>query len=206
MQRNKYNQDMKRIIPILLCVFITTGAGYNGTLPNIEAEFAYKKTAPETSAPPFTPNEKADNSDLKPIPRDNKSYLEIIIKKDKSSQYLNDTNNIILILEKLQRCIRQKQDIQKFNAIISNLIDNIELIKTQYQGKPEGNYISYKNLMALSVQARNVAVLRTESLVYTKYLPYSSSGAVYKPQNVEKQVNNLLRSVDQTLYVLKNLD
>lgn len=197
---------MKRIIPILLCVFITTGAGYNGTLPNIEAEFAYKKNTPETSAPPFTPVEKENDLDLKPIPRDNKSYLEIIIKKDKSSQYLNDTNDVILILEKLKNCIEQKQDIQMFNAIVSSLIDNIEVIKTEYKGKPEGNYISYKNLIKLSILARNVAVLRTESLVYTQYLPYSSSGAVYKPQNIEKQINNLLKSIDQTLYVLKNLD
>lgn len=197
---------MKRIIPILLCVFVTTGAGYEGTLPNIEAEFAYKKKAPEESAPPFTPVENQTAKDLKPIPRDNPSYIEIIIKKDKSTQYLNDTNNIIIMLEKLKKCIEQKQDIQKFNAIISNLIDNIALVKTQYENKPEKNYISYKNLMSLSDQARNVAMLRTESQVYTKYLPYSSSGAVYKPQNVDKQINILLNSVNESLYVLKNLD
>lgn len=197
---------MRRIFPILLCVLITTGAGYNGTLPNIEAEFAYKRTAPETSNPPFTPIENQNDIDLKKIPRDKKSYLEIIIKKDKSSQYLNDTNDVILLLEKLKKCIEQEQDIQMFNAIVSSLIDNIDLIKTQYKGKPEANYISYKNLMGLSTQARNVAVLRTEGQIYTKYLPYSSSGAVYTPQNIEKQVNNLLKSVDQSLYILKNVD
>lgn len=196
---------MKRILPILLCVLITTGAGYNGTLPDIEAEFAYKKTAPDTSAPPFTPVNNM-NFDLKQIPRDNKSYIEIAIKKDKSTQYINDTNDVIAILEKLKKCIEDGQDIQMFNAIVSNLIDNIDLIKREYAGKPEENYVSYKNLMSLSKQARNIAILRTESLTYTKYLPYSTTGSVYKPQNIQTQVQNLLKSVDQTLYVLKNLD
>lgn len=197
---------MKKILPILISIAITTGAGYKGSLPNIEAEFAYKKTTPEVSSPPFTPQENKNNEELKPIPRDKKTYLEIVLKKDKSSQYINDTNEVIMLLEKLKKCIEQKQDIQKFNAIISNLIDNIAFIQAQYKGKPEENYISYKSLSALSEQARNVAVLRTESLVYSKYLPYESTGSIYKSNNIQKQINSLLTTVDQSLYILKNVD
>ena len=197
---------MKRLLGIFICIIITTGAGYKGTLPDIEAEFAYRRTAPVKAAPPFTPQENQQMQDLKPIPRENKSYLEIILKKDKSSDYVNCTNDIITILEKLKKCIESKQDIQKFNAIVSNLIDNIEFLRIQYQGKPEENFISYKNLQTLSTQARSVAVLRTESQIYTKYLPFGSSGSIYKSNNIQKQIDDLAISVDQSLFILKNTD
>ncbi len=198
---------MKKIFAAIFCLIITCGAGYKGELPNIEAEFAYKKTTPPTAAPPFSPQNSEDKlKELKPIPRDKKSYLEIILKKDKSSQYVNDTNEVIVLLEKLKKCIEQGQDIQKFNAIISNLIDNISYIETEYKDKQESNFISYKMLHSLSEQARSVAVLRTESQIYTKYLPFESTGSVYRDKNIQKQISSLLKTVDQSLYVLKNTD
>lgn len=197
---------MKRILGILTCVLLTTGAGYEGTLPDLAGEFEYKKNAPETSTTIFTPVENQKQDELKPIPRDNKTYLEIIINKDKSNQYVKETNEVITILEKLKNCIETDKDIQKFNAIVSNFIDNVSYIQTKYMDKPESAYISYKNMVSLSDQARKIAILRTESQVYTKYLPYSSSGSVYKQQNIDKQLSKLLGSVNQTLYVLKNLD
>ena len=197
---------MKKIVPLLLIFFITTGAGYKGSLPNIEAEFGYKKTIPPVSAPPFTPRENEDFSDLKPIPREKKSYVEIILKKDKSSQYTIDTNEVILLLEKLKKSIEKEQDIQKFNAIVSNLIDHISYIQEEYKDKQESNFISYKSLQPLSEQARATAMLRTESLIYTKYLPYESTGSIYRDKNIQKQLKLLLKSVEQTLYTLKNID
>lgn len=202
---------MKKVFLIFLCVLITTGAGYKGTLPNINAEFAYKREAKDTSNPPYTPVNPQDNTEdkkeeLLQIPRDNNAYLEIIIKKDKTAQYITDTNKIILIIEKLKKCIENGQDIQKFNAIVSNLIDHIALMETSYKGKAESNYISYRNLLQLSETARNVAVLRTEGQVYNKYLPYSSSGSVYTSDNIQAHLNLLLDTVNESLYVLKNLD
>ena len=197
---------MKRILAIITCVILTSGAGYKGTLPDLKTEFDYKRNTPESSAPVFTPSENPIANELKPIPRDNQTYLEIIIKKDKSTQYINETNEVIIILEKLKKCIETDKDIQKFNATVSNLIDHITYIQEAYNDRPESAYISYKNMVSLSQQARKVAVLRTESQVYTKYLPYSSSGAVYKPDNINNQVSSLLKSINETLFVLKNLD
>lgn len=202
---------MKKILPILLCVLLTSGAGYKGSLPNIEAEFAHLNNKPQTAQPPFNPEDPSSTTQqnkpsLTPIPRNDKKYVEIIIKKDKSTQYINDTTEIINILEKLKTCMYTDNDIQHFNAIISNLIDNISAMQENYKGKPESNFISYKTLVALSNQARQVAILRTESQVYAKYLPYSTSGAVYKPAKIKAQINNLSTAVDQALYVLKNLD
>lgn len=198
---------MRKIPLILICAFLTMGAaGYNGSLPNVQGDFAYKKKAPEVSTPPFTPAENEDQLELKKIPRENKSYLEIIIKKDKTAQYTKDINNIILLLEKLKTCIESQQDIQKFNAIVSNLIDHISFVEAEYKDKPEANYMSYKNLKQLSQEARNVAVLRTESQIYNKYLPYSAQGAAYTQKNITNQLQILLSSVNNSLYILKNID
>ena len=110
------------------------------------------------------------------------------------------------MLEKLKACIKSENDIQKFNATISNLIDHIQYMQEKYADKPESAYISYRNLLNLSSEARKVAVLRTQAQVYTKYLPYSTSGAEYKPSNVNAQIVKLAKSIEQSLYVLKNLD
>ncbi len=197
---------MGKYISILILFFVCCGAGYNGTLPNIKKEFEYKTNQPEVAVPIFGVQQKDENYELKKIPRDNQKYVEIIIKKDKSSQYSNDTNAVITLLEKLRTCLIKQDNIQQFNAIVSNLIDHITLIQEEYKNKPESSYISYKALQSLSQQARSAAVLRTESQVYSQYLPYSSSGKAYKPQNIQKQLDSLANTVDQTLYILKNLD
>lgn len=196
---------MRRIILILFCMILTMGAGYNGKLPNITSEFAYKSQTPAKSYPPYTPNDNK-NVELKPVPRENKTYIEVVVKKNKTLEYTRDINSIITILEKLKTCIEEGQDIQKFNAITSNLIDHIALLQTTYQGKQESNYLSYKSLVALSPKARDIAILKTESQVYTKYLPYSSAGAPYKKENIQSKEKSLLTNVNETLYVIKNLD
>ena len=99
---------MKKILlsfSLLIIVLITTGAGYVGTLPNIEAEFSYlRKDISEKTTAPFSVEEldKQNAEKLKPIPRDNDSYVDIIIKKDKTPQYFKDVNSVIIILEKLR--------------------------------------------------------------------------------------------------------
>lgn len=197
---------VKRILPISICVLLTSGAGYIGTLPDIKSEFDYKRNTPKVSVPIFDPTQNQDNIELKPIPRNNDSYLEIVIKKDKTSQYTNDVNDVLTTIEKLKDCINTDRNIQKFNAIASNLIDNIQFIQEKYANKPESAYISYRSLLNLATEARKVAVLRTQSEVYAKYLPYSTTGSQYKASNVNAQINKLEKTVNQTLYVLKNLD
>ncbi len=197
---------MKRILPILLSLLLTCGAGYKGTLPDLASEFDYKRTQPTTATPNFSETKNPVLDELKPVPRDNKKYIDIIIKKNKSSKYENDTIEVIKIIERLKQCIEKSNDIQMFNATISNLIDHVAYIKDTYENQQESTFTSYKTLLKLSSQARNVAVLRTESQIYTKYLPYQSDGSVYSKHNIDIQTKSLLKSINQTLYVLKNLD
>lgn len=203
---------MKKILlsfSLLIIVLITTGAGYVGTLPNIEAEFSYlRKDISEKTTAPFSVEEldKQNAEKLKPIPRDNDSYVDIIIKKDKTPQYFKDVNSVIIILEKLRKCLNTEQDIQIFNAIVSNLIDNVEYIRIEYKDKPESNYISYARLINISAEAREVANFRTQGLVVQKYLPYTSSKNVYTKENLKDKLDNLLNNVNETLFILKNLE
>jgi hypothetical protein len=203
---------MRKILLLFLFLFIgqsVFAAGYVGTLPNIEAEFSYlKKEHSEKASAPYSVNEldKQNEAKLKPIPRDNENYVDIIIKKDKSTNYLKDVNNIITILEKLRKCLNTQQDIQMFNAIVSNFIDNVEYLRVEYKDKPESNYLSYNRLIQLSAQARDAANFRTQGLAAEKYLPYTATDNIYTKQNLDNKLNSLLNNVNDTIFILKNLE
>ena len=193
----------------MFVVVFTTGAGYVGTLPDIDSEFAYlRKKTPEKAQAPFSVKEldEKTESKLKPIPREDDSYVDIIIKKDKTTKYLKDVNGVIVVLEKLRKCLNTNQDIQMFNAIVSNFIDNVEYIRTEYKGKPEENYLSYNRLILMSSQAREVANFRTQGYARMKYHPYSSEENIYTQENLNEKLENLLINVNETLFILKNLE
>lgn len=212
-KKYQYNKSMKSFLTLILLfivVLTTTGAGYVGTLPNIEAEFSYmkKQNTSERASAPFSVEEldKQNAENLKPIPRENDTYVDIIVKKDKTTKYLKDVNEVIIILEKLRKCINTEQNIQIFNAIVSNLIDNVEYIKSEYKDKPEGNYLSYNRLIIVSDEARDAATFRTQGLAAQKYLPYTSSNNIYTKENLNEKLEKLLVNVNETLFILKNLD
>ncbi len=180
-----------------------------GTLPDIDAEFSYlRKQSSENAMAPYSIEEldKKNEQELRTIPRENDNYVDIIIKKDKTTQYLKDVNSVILILEKLRRCLNTDQNIQKFNAIVSNLIDNVEYIKQEYKDKPESNYLSYSRLIYVSDSARAVANYRMQGMRSEKYIPYTSSNNVYTKETTDKKINDLLNNVNETLFILKNLE
>lgn len=194
---------------LLMLVLTMTGAGYVGTLPDVEAEFAYmKKEKSEKAVSPFSIEQldKLNEEKLKQIPKDNDSYIDIVIKRNKTSSYTNDINFVLIILEKLRICLNTNKDIQKFNAIVSNLIDNIEYIHIKYQDKEERNYASYNKLLLLSQQARETAAFRTQGLVIQKYMPAENPDNIYTKENLEKRLEELLNSVNDTIYVIKNIE
>ena len=192
-----------------MTVIITTGAGYVGTLPNVEAEFDYlRKESSENAQAPYSVEEldKQNEEKLKPVPRENENYVDIIIKKDGTTDYLKDVNAVILILEKLRKCLNTDRNIQKFNAIVSNLIDNVAYITNEYKGRPESNYLSYNRLNILSAQARDVANFRMNAQKYQSYIPYTSSENIYTKENIDAKMEALLVNVNETIFILKNLE
>lgn len=206
---------MKKIlIFILLLLFVQPASakhkntpipqegGYSGTLPDVTDRF--QKSVPKTAAPIFDSVDGFNNQNqLKSTPRDNPAFVNIILKKDKTSQYINDLNGIIPILEKISTSIEGNYDLQKFNAQAYYLKENVEFFRDKYQNKSESSYISYKKLMQLNMQVQTVALLRSESAAYSPYLAYGEEGAIYNSNNINQQLEYLLAQINDTLIVLR---
>ena len=209
MAKFSYNKIMKKtyskLLILALSIIICSGSGYRGTLPDINMQFEYKRTSTEESQPFYrTIDEIHHPAQFKNVPRENPSYIDIILKKDKSSPYINDLNDVIFLLEKLQKCIQNNGNIQKFNAISSSIIDHADYIAQKYADKPERYYISFSKLQSIAAQVRSVATLRCEATVYVKYLAAQGEGAIYSKESLQQQIDMLERDLDITIKILKD--
>ncbi|MCR5261228.1 MAG: hypothetical protein K6C94_05265 [Candidatus Gastranaerophilales bacterium] len=198
-------QKIKRIFLLLLTVVLTAGAGYQGTLPDLESEMGYKIQSQKVKHQPVQTGDK-EPAKLQEVPRTNKEYVDIIIKKSRTSEYVKDIQQVITILDKFKNYIEDDRNIQMFNAVASNYIDHAYAIQKKYANRPERHYASYRAMMSLAETARESAMLKSEGVVYTKYLPYSEEGEKYSKANIRANNEALLKQIYDTLYVLKNLD
>src|SRR5574344_2849001 len=77
-------------------------SGYLGTLPDLTS--GYKKSEPTEAPPMFDSVDNFDKlNDIKPVPQENPAFINIIQKKDKMSQYINDLQEIIPILTQIEK-------------------------------------------------------------------------------------------------------
>ena len=214
---------MKKIIAILILTVIlcptqntlafgkkkkqkTDGKGYYGHLPKIDSEFADEKSKNKATKSPIILNENSfeiNTKDMKPSPINNTQYIDVIVKKGTTSDYVNDLNELIPILKKLRECIEQEKNIQKFNAIVSNYIDNVAYIENKYKNKPETYYASYERITDMAKYAKKVAITRTEAQTYNKYLGYQEINGVYSPENIKNLLENTLIEIEDTLDSIK---
>lgn len=179
--------------------------GYTGKLPDILDKFQPSK--PSKGTPVFEAEEGFDDPDkLKPIPRDNPAFVDIILKKDKTSHYVNDINKIIPLVEGLIDSIENEDNVQLFVAKATNLNYSICALGKNYDGKPESYFISFTKLMALGVHAKSIAELRKEGAEYNKYLAYQAAGAIYAPDNINKELQYLLEELQDVLLTLREVD
>ena len=179
--------------------------GYMGTLPDILDKF--QTTKPEKGTPIFEAEEGFDDPDkLKPVPRDNPAFVDIILKKDKTSTYVNDINRIIPQLEDLIDCIEKEEDVQRFVAKATTFDFSVGALRKRFEGKPESYYLSYKKLMELTVRAKSIAELRREGAEYSKYLAYQAAGAMYAPDNINRELQYFLEECIETLKVLREVE
>lgn len=207
--------SMKKIFILCLICFITHSAwakkpeqitpdshGYVGSLPNVSERF--QKTQDENITPLFNSDSAFDDQNaIKPSPRDNPAFINIIMKKDKTSQYINDLNEIIPMIEKIQTSIEKKENVQKFNARSYYFKENTEFLRDKYKNKAESSYISFKKLMDLNTQVQTIAQLRQESEVYSPYVTAQQSGNIFSQNNITLQLDYLLVEIKKTLVVLK---
>ena len=179
------------------------GKGYAGTLPDIGGgRQGVPKT--KTSKPAFESQNGFDNpSELKPVPKDNPAFVDIIQKKDKTSEYSKDASVIIPMLEKLYDCIDENENLQLFITKANLLTINIDHLADKYYDKPEGYYESFKKLQEVNRYTKSIMTLRREAVVYQKYLAYSESGSIYNPENINQQLEYLKEEINSAILLLR---
>lgn len=178
------------------------GKGYAGTLPDLEAKF--QKNEKKTSTPIFESQKGFDNpKDLKPVPKDNPAFIDIISKKDKTSRYVFDANEIIPLMEKLVDCIEDNGNVQLFVTRANVLSMNIDYLTEKYEGQPESYYESFKKMTEVNRYVKTLAQLRREAITYQRYLAYQSSGSIYNPETINQQLQYLLEELNNAILLLK---
>ena len=179
------------------------GKGYAGTLPSLNDKIEKSKT--KVSTPIFEAQEGFnDPSELKPVPKDNPAFIDIIQKKDKSSEYVNDANEIIPMLEKLVDCIDDNENVQLFITKANLLTLNIDHLTKKYDGKPESYFESFRKLQEVNRYVKSIATLRREAVTYQRYLAYSTTGSIYNPENISQQLQYLLEELNNTILLLRD--
>lgn len=176
--------------------------GYVGTLPDVTKSF--HASEPTQTKPMFEKTKQFNSeNDIKPVPRDNPAFVNIILKQDKSSPYLNDISEFIDMLEKIYDSIEANENVQLFASRVYFFTKNADFFRDKYDGKPESSYISFQKLMELSLHANTVAQLRTEAEKYSPYLAYSGTGQIYNENNINEQLQYLKDEIEQTIVILK---
>ena len=179
------------------------GKGYAGTLPNLGDKI--EKTKTKVTTPIFESQDGFNNpSDLKPVPKDNPAFINIIQKKNKTSEFTNDAAEIIPMLEKLVDCIDDNENLQLFITKANLLTLNIDNLTEKYNGKPESYYESFRKLQEVNRYVKSIAALRREAVTYQRYLAYSSSGSIYNPDNINQQLQYLLEELNSAILLLRS--
>ena len=178
------------------------GKGYAGNLPDIGEKKERSKT--KVTTPVFEAQEGFDNpAELKPVPKDNPAFINIIQKKDKTSQFVNDANEVIPMLEKLVDCIEDNESLQLFITKANLLTLNIDNMTEKYNGKPESYYESFRKLQEVNRYVKSISLLRKEAVTYQRYLAYSESGSIYNPENINQQLQYLLEELNTAILLLR---
>lgn len=178
------------------------GRGYVGILPDLTR--GYESEEPKQKHPEMKPAKDFNSeNELKPIPRDNPGFVNIILKSDKTSQYVNDINEFIPLLESIYDLIDNNSNVQIFNAKVYYFNKSADYFRDKYMNKPESEFVSYKRLMELNLHSRSIALLRSEAEKYNPYLAYGGAGYVYNPNNITEQLEYLKTEIEQTILILK---
>jgi len=182
------------------------GKGYVGTLPVLTRDYGSNEEATDKTPASVSPIPSKDfNSEreIKPAPIDDPSFVNIILKTDKTSKYANDLNEFIPILEEIYDMLDENKNVQIFNAKVYYFNKSVDYFRDKYAGKPESQFVSYKRLLELNTHSRSIALLRTEAEKYNPYLSYGSEGYIYNPNNLREQMGYLKNEIRQTILLLR---
>lgn len=178
--------------------------GYYGILPDLTEQFQ-QLNENKTIENLYNSKQELNRNNLLEAPLDNTKYVDIIIKKPKETEFMLDVLDIKQVIDKLLKCINTTNEIQRFNSLNSNLVDNITYVEKKYKGKVEEQYQLYKLLLILSEETRALAILRMEAQTYAKYMLYSGEGEKYKPENIKIQTELYKKKLHQILNEIEEL-
>ncbi|MGN1124978.1 MAG: hypothetical protein ACI4SM_02210 [Candidatus Gastranaerophilaceae bacterium] len=210
---------MKRFLLVLILFTLSTNSafcmidaatgeeikGYRGELPDVTERF--QKFVKKTARPQFKSIDAFNVSrGYKPVPRDNPAYVNVIIKKERKSDFANDINNLIPIVEKLISSIENGENEQLFAARANFMYDNVEYVRKKYAERDERYYPAYDALITSSNRARTVVNIRNEAKAYSVYLPYQTEGYMYTPQYLDAQLKNLYQELTNTIILMRDVD
>lgn len=210
---------MKRFLLVFIVFIFTVNAGYcvidaatgedvkgyRGDLPDVLERF--DKLLPKTSSPQFQSIDAFNTSrGYKPVPRDNPTYVNTMIKKTKVSEFANDINEMLPIVEKLLYSIENNENEQLFTARANYLHDDVEFFRKKYANSPEHFYPVYNALITVSNRASGIVNIRNEAKVYASYLPYQTEGYMYSPQYINKQLSHLKSELQNVITLMKDVD
>ncbi len=179
-------------------------SGYYGTLPNIEREFEYiKQTSSKTSFQNKYKDTLIDEVNLKKAPLNDDLFLDVILKKEKDTQYIKDVLRFIPLLQKFKECISNNCNIQHFNANV-NLVDlYARRLEKDYSGTFDASSESYYLIRNVAYLSKLQGNLKYEANFYSKYMPLSDS--IYSNENIAKKDYELLLEIDKTIFALQQL-
>lgn len=217
---------MKKILSIILLIFLSSlsmapcyafwfnkkidssafqGKGYAGTLPDMTK--MYKSTEPAESTPQFeTTKQFNSENEIKPVPKDNPAFVNIILQPGKTTEYVTDMNDVVSMLENILTSIENQDDVQKFNAKVYFLDKSIEYLEDKYQSRPESQYISFKKVTETSDKCKTVANLRSQAEKNKEYIPYEGDGSMYSENNINQQIGYLKTEIEQTIALLREAE
>ena len=178
--------------------------GYVGTLPDLTRDYVPQEKPEDKIEVISTPSKDFNSAgEIKPVPDDNPTFVNIILKPDKTSKYTNDLMEFIPLLENIFDLIEEGKSVQYFNAKVFYFNKSVEYFRDKYANKPESEYLTYKRLMELNIHTRTIALLRAEAEKYNPYLAYGSEGYIYNPNNIEEQLGYLKTEIEQTILLIR---
>ena len=180
------------------------GKGYVGTLPDLTRDYVPQEKPQDKTDVISTPSKDFNSAgEIKPVPDDNPTFVNIILKPDKTSKYTNDLMEFIPLLENMYDLIEEDKNVQYFNAKVFYFNKSVDYFRDKYANKPESEYLTYKRLMELNIHSKSIALLRAEAAKYNPYLAYGSEGYIYNPNNLQEQLGYLKTEIEQTILLIR---
>lgn len=179
--------------------------GYYGELPDIEADFKYKKqyspTSNEIDVKVVEENELIEDN-FKPAPFNDPLFLDMVVKKQPDSQYFKDIQRTKRALMELKKCIEENGDIQRFNANVNTVELYVQNLKRKYENKSESLKESYIDVLNTNYYAKLLGNLKYDANYYAQFVPIADSK--YNKSSILYEEKRLLNKINKTLMLLNN--